>query len=86
MGIGSGIFLIALGAILAFAIRADVWWLDVHTVGWVLILAGATILFSVLWFWNDRRRRARTVIVEENKLAHPAQVCPPPAEPPTPPC
>ncbi|MFV2017932.1 MULTISPECIES: DUF6458 family protein [unclassified Micromonospora] len=85
MGIGSGIFLIAVGAILAYAVRADVWWLDVQAVGWVLMLAGLAILLTVLWFWNDRRRRARTVIVEENKLSHPAQMVPPPAEPPQPP-
>lgn len=40
MGIGSGIFLIALGAILTFAIRANVWWVDLRAVGWVFILAG----------------------------------------------
>jgi hypothetical protein len=84
MGIGSGIFLIALGAIFAFAIRASVWWLDLRAVGWVLILAGLAVLFTTLWYWQDRRRKARTMIVEENRLSHPTSVMPPPPDPPPP--
>ena len=84
MGIGSGIFLIALGAILAFAIRANIWWIDVRAVGWVLILAGLGVLATTLWYWNDRRRRARTLIVEENRLSHPTSMMPPPPDPPPP--
>jgi hypothetical protein len=41
MRTGASIFLIALGAILAFAVHADVGWLDLNVVGFVLILAGA---------------------------------------------
>ena len=37
MGIGGSIFLIALGAILAFAVEADLGWLDLSVVGWVLM-------------------------------------------------
>lgn len=84
MGIGSGIFLIALGAIFTFAIRANLWWLDLRAVGWVLIFAGTAVLATTLWFWQDRRRKARTLIVEENRLSHPASVMPPPPDPPPP--
>ncbi|MFC0530349.1 DUF6458 family protein [Phytohabitans kaempferiae] len=70
MGIGGGIFLIALGAVLAFAIRVDPWWIDINTVGVVLILAGAGVLFVTLWYWHDRRRRVIRSWVEENRLSH----------------
>jgi len=57
MGIGGGIFLIALGAILTFAVRANVSWIDVHVVGWVLMLAGAAVLGLTIYFWRQRRAR-----------------------------
>ncbi|HEX5595527.1 MAG TPA: DUF6458 family protein [Micromonosporaceae bacterium] len=84
MGIGSGIFLIAVGAILAFAVKASVWWIDLRAVGWVLILAGVAVLLVTSWYWHDRRSRARTMIVEENRLSHPTSVVPPPPDPPPP--
>lgn len=56
MGIGGSIFLIALGAIFAFAVQADLGWLDLSVVGWVLMLAGVAGLLVTLYFWNSRRR------------------------------
>lgn len=62
VGIGGSIFLIALGAILAFAVNASLGWLDVNVVGWVMMIAGLAGLILTLWFWNSRRRRTvRTV-------------------------
>lgn len=84
MGIGSGIFLITLGSIFAFAIRANIWWLDLRAVGWALIFAGIAVLFFTLWYWHDRRRRTRAVFVEENKISHPVSLVPPPGDPPPP--
>ncbi|MDR7280135.1 DUF6458 family protein [Catenuloplanes atrovinosus] len=75
MGIGGGIFLIAIGAILAFAVHAEPGWLDLTVVGWVLMLAGTAALVITIWYWNDRRNRALAVgmdVVEETRLAHPA--------------
>jgi protein-S-isoprenylcysteine O-methyltransferase Ste14 len=71
MGIGGSIFLIAVGAIIAFGVNADVGWLDLSIVGWVLILAGLAGLFLTLWFWQSRRRRAvvRTVPVQDDRRA-----------------
>ncbi|BCJ65389.1 DUF6458 family protein [Polymorphospora rubra] len=83
MGIGGGIFLISLGAILAFAIRADVWWIDIRAVGWVLILSGVTMITVTLWYWADRRRRTRRLIVEENRLSHSTSIHQAPAELPS---
>ena len=60
MGIGASIFLLALGAILAFAVEADVSGLDIGVIGWILMLAGLAGLIITLWFWNSRRRTVVT--------------------------
>jgi uncharacterized membrane protein YbhN (UPF0104 family) len=58
MGIGGGLFLIVLGAILVFGITGDnIWWLDLDAIGWILIAAGLAVLTLTLWFWRLRRRR-----------------------------
>ncbi|GAB7041436.1 MULTISPECIES: DUF6458 family protein [Catenuloplanes] len=75
MGIGGGIFLIAIGAILAFAVHVEPAWLDLNVVGWVLMLAGTSALLITIWYWNDRRTRAlggAIDVVDETRLAHPA--------------
>ena len=40
MGIGASLFLIAVGAILAFAVTAEVSGLDIEVVGWILMALG----------------------------------------------
>jgi hypothetical protein len=56
MGLGASIFLLALGAILAFAVNADISGLDINVVGYVLMLAGLIGLVITLWFWSKSRR------------------------------
>jgi hypothetical protein len=56
MGIGGSIFLLALGAILAFAVNAEISGLDINVVGYVLMLAGLIGLIVTIWYWNSRRR------------------------------
>jgi hypothetical protein len=75
MGIGGGIFLIAVGAILAFAIRIEVSMVDLRTTGWVLMFAGGAVLVLTLWFWQTRRRREapkvpEISVLEETRIAH----------------
>ncbi|HEY2950184.1 MAG TPA: DUF6458 family protein [Micromonosporaceae bacterium] len=65
MGIGSGIFLMAVGAILAYGVTVEPDWLDLDVVGWVLILAGATIVALTIWFWRQRRRHSVRPVVED---------------------
>jgi hypothetical protein len=67
MGIGGSIFLLAVGAILAWAVHAQVGWLDLRVVGYVLMLAGLTGLILTIWFWSSRRR-IRTVPVERERI------------------
>jgi Domain of unknown function (DUF6458) len=58
MGIGTSIFLIAVGAILRFAVHTSVSGVSVHTIGVILIVVGAVgLLISLLWVsvWADRR-------------------------------
>lgn len=43
MGIGTGIFLVAVGAILTFAVNVSVGWLDLRLVGEILMLAGIVV-------------------------------------------
>ncbi len=60
MGIGAGLFLIALGAIFAFAVKAELSGIDLNVVGWILMAVGLVgILLSVL-YWGPRRRAAAT--------------------------
>ena len=63
MGIGGSIFLIAVGAILAFAVHVSVGWLSLNVVGYVLMLAGLVGLSLTLWFWSNRRRTVATTPV-----------------------
>lgn len=52
MGFGASIFLIAVGAILAFAVKAEVSGLDVQTVGWILLVVGIGGLVLSMLFWS----------------------------------
>jgi len=68
VGIGGSIFLIAVGAILAFAVNVSLGWLDLNVVGWVMMLAGAFGLILTLWFWNSRRRTVVAAPVEDRRV------------------
>ena len=66
MGIGAGIFLLAIGAVLAFAVNWTLAGLDLHAVGWILMAAGAIGLVLFFYFWN--RRRAPVPIVRQQPV------------------
>jgi len=57
MGIGFSIFLLAVGAILAFAVSTTVAGVDIHVVGWILMAAGALGLVLTMMVFAPRRRR-----------------------------
>ena len=79
MTIGVSIILIAVGAVLAFAVTADAEGIEVSTVGWILMIVGILGLLLSLLFWSDRgpwRRRATYVddgpdVVVERRAARP---------------
>ena len=61
MYIGTSILLIAVGAILAWAVTATVAGVDIQTAGVILMVVGAIgLIVSLLeqTIWADRRRRA----------------------------
>ena len=62
MGIGSSLFLIAVGAILYFAIDADVSGIEISTVGIILMVIGIIGLLISLFFLSEWRSRHRAVI------------------------
>ena len=67
MGTGFSIFLIALGAILTFAVDATVSGLDLDVVGIILMIAGAIgILVSLMWIDRATGPRRHTVVEEHH--------------------
>ena len=68
MGIGVSIFLIAVGAILAFAVNYDISGLDIAVVGWILMIAGVIGLIMTAFIWGPRRSAARSDVVEERRV------------------
>jgi hypothetical protein len=73
MGLGVSIFLIAIGAILTWAVNAEVSGLDITAVGVILLVVGIVGLLLSMLFWSswggpgyfgDRRTR-RTTYVED---------------------
>ncbi len=70
MYIGTSIFLIAVGAILKFAVTATVGGFNVQTAGVILIVAGIVgLLVSIFLEMGARDRRRRDVVVEERPVA-----------------
>ena len=64
MGIGTSLFLIAAGAILYFAVDADISGLEITTVGIILMVIGIVGLLISLFFLSQARRAPteRTVV------------------------
>lgn len=55
MGIGISIFLIAVGAILAFAVEAELAGVDITTIGIILMIVGGIGLLVALLVFGPRR-------------------------------
>ena len=63
MGLGGSLILIAVGAILRWAISATTTGVNIHTVGLILLIVGGIgFVISLLWmaFYADRSRRTYT--------------------------
>src|SRR6476620_9984353 len=69
MGIGVSLILIAVGAILTWAVNATVSGLDINTIGIILMIVGAIGLVLSLMFWSSwggvGGARRRTTYVED---------------------
>ena len=65
MGIGSGIFLIVVGAILAFAIAPDTWSVvNLNVVGYICIAAGLLAIALGLYYNKQRANTSHRAVVE----------------------
>ena len=65
MGIGVSIFLMAVGAIFAFAINVSAEGIDLDTLGVILIILGLVGLLASLVWWNDWTPNRRTVAYDD---------------------
>ncbi len=61
MGYGFGVFLGAIGLILALAVRDAISGVDLVMIGWILALAGLVVVILTAAQDASRRRGARTV-------------------------
>jgi Domain of unknown function (DUF6458) len=66
MRLGGSLFLIALGAILKFAVTDSVRQVNLGVVGIILMIVGAIGVLAELAFWAPRRRR--TTVVHEQPV------------------
>jgi uncharacterized RDD family membrane protein YckC len=62
MTIGTSIVLIAVGAILNYAVTAEVSWIDIQTCGVILMIVGIlglilSLLYTVVWSQQQRGPR-----------------------------
>jgi hypothetical protein len=53
VGIGVSILLIAVGAVLAFAVHVSTSGFNLHTIGWILLIVGAIGALLSLIFWSS---------------------------------
>jgi len=74
MYIGTSIFLIAIGAILRYAVTGTVSGIDIQTAGLILLIVGVLgLVLSLLMtsIWSDRRRRPTDDVVDERRYREP---------------
>lgn len=61
--LGLGIFLLILGAVLAFAVKESFSAFDVTTIGYILMGGGVVAIIAALVIFMPRRRRSRSTAV-----------------------
>jgi hypothetical protein len=64
MRLGTAIVLIALGAILTFAVHVQLSGLDLRVVGWILMAVGVLGVVLELAVWGPRQRSRRVVTTD----------------------
>ncbi|MFC4553642.1 DUF6458 family protein [Georgenia faecalis] len=72
MGVGGGIFLIVVGAILAFGLEPDAWEVfNLNTIGYICMAVGVLAIIIALVMQNQRRKTSHTEYVERRDLGNP---------------
>jgi len=67
MGLGTSLLLIAIGAVLRFAVTVSTSGINVHTVGVILMIVGA-VGFIISLFWMAMASDRRTVVTRERDV------------------
>lgn len=65
MGIGTSLLLIAIGAILRFAVTVSTHGFNIHTIGVILMVIGVVgLIITLLWMtlWRERYAARRTYV------------------------
>ena len=74
MGLGVGIFLTAIGAVLAFAVNTSVSGIEIKTIGWILMAVGIGGIVLSMIFWSSwggpGGSRRRTTVVDDGPPAY----------------
>ena len=74
MGVGASLILIAVGAVLAWAVSVDAEGVDLNTVGVILLIVGAVGLVLSVAFWSSWGGSGpwrRTTVVREDGYDEP---------------
>ncbi len=79
MGYGLGVFLLALGAILAFAVHDQLAGIDLRMIGYILMAAGALIVVLVAATTASRRRSTAVTQYSDGSRQVTERNDPPPA-------
>jgi uncharacterized protein DUF6458 len=53
MGLGIGLILAAVGAVLAFAVTKTVSGVNIHAIGWILLIVGIVGILLSMIFWSS---------------------------------
>ena len=64
MGIGLGVFLLIVGGILAFGVKASLTDFDLTTIGYILMGGGVLVIVLSLLVFMPRTRRARSTRIQ----------------------
>jgi len=72
MGLGVGLLLIAVGAILVWGVTSDIGGVNEDAIGWILMIVGAVGVLLSLAFWSSWGGpgyfgRRRTTYVEDER-------------------
>ncbi len=63
MGIGLGVFLIVVGAILSFGVKAHMSGVDLTTIGYIVMAGGVLVLVLSVAIFGPRTRRNRSTAI-----------------------
>lgn len=74
MGIGLGVFLLVVGAVLAFGVKLSSSDFDISTIGFIVMGGGLLVILLSLLVFMPRTRRARSTAVTTDSAGRQAVV------------